>query len=879
MDAPVGFNVSREPCYLQEHRMTCHFFRRRAGFILLATLIAALQLSRAWAAEVYRFAPAGGWVLPTTPEYSAPEPEGQTSNGSWLLALDRQINVTANGDDAYQYVAVRVSSAAGVEEESQFNLQVDPSYQTVDIHFLRVRRGDMSIDARPDARITALPQETQLRERIYNGGHNVNVLLADVRPGDVIEYAYTTHSRETLFPGHYAASLVVGWSDPVHWQRVRVRAPLARPMRAQLSDGSTVPEFVARGATRELLLEWNDLASIPSEDNRPSWYSPWPRLYISDFKDWAEVARVVDPLYSAALHATPSVAAVAREIAATGGSPEQLALRALQYVQEHVSYVSIAIGHGGYQPAMPDTVLQRRYGDCKDKSVLLVALLAQLNISAQPVLVHTRRGRILPDVLPTPFTFDHVIVRMQIGERTYWVDGTDVKQYAPLSVDGPPDFENALPIGSASERLVPIPRPSPGSRRKEIFVTVDVRAGVGKPGKLTVLTRFHGSTADEMRAAIARSSLEKRRADYLDYTTRYYPSAKSAGPLQIDDDKAGDTLDIREVYTLGAAFKDEKNKHALILHADELYDYSDAISSSERRAPLALEYPIFVRQHITALMPETWPVHAETVRVENPAFRYQSEVASSGNKVELKYEYEALNDEVAPAALPKYLADRRAFDDDLGYTLRQDKPLRKRPQEQQPTVLLFIFLVVVGVVTVKLRPLSRWNPEPRVPSAAAPRGISGWLILPAIGTILGPLMTVGRLMPKVVPMQIGNWATAPIQVALAAATATLLVAQAYLISLFFRRRTSAPMVYAAVTWLAVVCSAAVNAWTASTQIADANAAFTLGYVLGRSWPEMALASFVTLYLWRSQRVRATFQELDQQALFSALIPERVSPSD
>jgi transglutaminase-like putative cysteine protease len=848
--------------------MTSHFFGCRARFLLLIALIATLPLPRAWAADAaYRFAPAGNWVLPATPEYSAPEPAGETSDGTWLIALDRQINVTANGNDAYQYLAVRVSIAAGVERESQIDLEVDPSYQTIDIHFLRVRRGDTSIDARQDARITVLPQETQLRERIYNGGYNVNILLADVRPGDVVEYAYTTHSRETLFPGHYATSFVVGWSDPVHWHRVRIRAPLGRPMRARLSNSSTAPEFTVRGTARELVLEGHDLAGIPAEDNRPTWYSPWPRLYVSDFKDWAEVARVVDPLYSAATRATPSVVTVAREISATGGSPEQLALKALQYVQEQVSYVSISIGHGGYQPAAPDTVLQRRYGDCKDKSVLLVALLAQLKISAQPALVHTRRGRILPDMLPTPFAFDHAMVRMQIGANTFWVDGTAVKRYAPLSVDGPPDFENALLVGSASERLVAIPRPSPESRLKETFVTVDVRAGAGKPGKLTVLTRYHGSSADTMRAAIARSSLEQRRADYLDYATHYYASAKSAGPLQINDDTARDILDVREIYTLSSPFKTEKSKYALTLHADELYDYSRTISSSERRAPLALDYPVFVRQHITALMPGTWPVHAEKVRVDNPAFRYESDVAYSGSKVELRYEYEALKEEVAPAALPKYLADRKAFDDDVGYTLRQDRTIKQQfiitPKRRPDRWVTFVFLVVTGVALWRLRPLAHWNPAPHVPQIGAPRGIRGWLILPAIGTALGPLMTIDLFMYKVASMPIGNGWTAPVQVALAATTATLFVAQAYLVSLFFRRRTSAPKLYIATAWLAVVCSAAVNAWIVSTQNMGANAAAIFGYRPGRSWIELALALFVTLYLWRSQRVRATFQEVVQ----------------
>ncbi len=845
-------------------RMTSDSFRRRAGYAFLTLFISALCLSRAWGADsVYRFAPAGGWVLSAKPDYDAPEPTGETSNGSWLLALDRQINVTASGDDSYEYVAVRVSSAAGIEEESQINLKVDPAYQSIDIHFLRLRRGATSIDARPGARITALPQETQVRERIYNGGYNVNVLLADVRPGDVIEYAYTTHSRELMFPGHYAASLTVGWSTPVHWQRVRVRAPLGRPMRAQLSDGSAAPEFIARGAAREFLMEWRDLLSIPGEDNRPTWNSPWPRLYLSDFKDWAEVSHVVDPLFASALRTTAPVAAVAREIAATRESPEQMTLRALQYVQDQVYYVSIAIGRGGYQPAEPDTVLQRRYGDCKDKSVLLVALLAQLHISAQPALVNSRRGRILTDMLPTPFAFDHAIVRVQVGEKTYWVDGTSVKQYTPLSVDAPPDFENALLLGSASDRLVSIPRPASGSRRKEVSVTVDLRDGLDKPGKLSVVTRYLNSMADDMRVRIARQSLERRRADYLDYTTRYYAGAKSAGPLRILDDKARDILELRELYTLDPAFRDGK----MTLHADELYGYSETISTTERRAPLALDYPIFVRQKITALMPEEWPVHVEKVRVGNPAFRYQSEVSYSDRKVELTYEYEALKDEVAPAALQKYLADRRAFDDDVGFVLNRNNKLKTEVTARKQgsgALLFFTFLFATAFAAWALPLIYRWNSAPQAPLAGASRGIAGWLLLPAIGAVAAPMTTAIMLLPTVLSPHAGSSLAVPTQVALAAATAILFVAQLSLIRPFFTRRASVPTIYIAVAWLAVACATAVNASRVSEVNPAAGTEFALGFGLRRSAMELALAVIWTLYLRRSQRVRATFQELGPQ---------------
>ena len=77
--------------------------------------------------------------------------------------------------------------------------------------------------------------------------------------------------------------------------------------------------------------------------------------------------------------------------------------------------MSISIGPGGYRPASPDTVLSRRFGDCKDKALLLTTILRELGIEAQPALVNSRRGRVLTSALPTPYMFDHAIVRARTG--------------------------------------------------------------------------------------------------------------------------------------------------------------------------------------------------------------------------------------------------------------------------------------------------------------------------------------------------------------------------------------------------------------------------------------------------------------------------------
>jgi hypothetical protein len=144
------------------------------------------------------------WVATSPIEYEISPPPGADLGATWLLLLDRQVNVLPDGDELYQRVAMKVLTPTGAERASQFNVVVDPTFQTLDIHALQIVREGTVIDERKSARITALPQETELRERVYNGRYNINVLLSDVRTGDVIEYSYTLHSQEKLFPGHFA---------------------------------------------------------------------------------------------------------------------------------------------------------------------------------------------------------------------------------------------------------------------------------------------------------------------------------------------------------------------------------------------------------------------------------------------------------------------------------------------------------------------------------------------------------------------------------------------------------------------------------------------------------------------------------------------------
>ena len=848
-------------------------FRMGAGIAMLG-LIQLAQASPP-GGSLYRFAPIPGWVKAATVEYDAPLPPQGASNGSWHLLFDRQVNVTEHGSDDYVHVAARVISSSGVDERSQLDLAVDPSFQKLEIHALRVVRGSRVIDVRNASRITALPQETELRNRIYNGDYNVNILFPDVRIGDVVEYAYTRHSQPLNFPGHFAETLSIGWSSPLHFQRIRILSPAAREMFYRVSDGRTVPAPSVRGATREFEWQGHDLAAIVSEDDRPRWYEAWPYLQVSDIKDWSGVARRIVPLFAVKDAPSSDLQEVVRGIRAKGGKPAQQALHALQFVQDQIRYVSISIGRGGYQPSSPNTILARRFGDCKDKSLLLVTLLRELGIEARVALVNSRRGRVLEAGLPTPYAFDHAIVRAKIGPDTFWLDGTANEQFSPLSTDSPANFERALVIDANTSALETIPRPASGSSGKKSDVLIDLRNGMDKPAKLRIATTYAGGLADSTRRSLADDDPEQRQTDYINYIAGYYPGVKTAAPIAIADDPARNLIQVLETYDLTKTFTpDRDGRQEFFLQTDELYRYSQTLKSPVRKVPLAIVYPLLIQQTVRVLLPAKWPVQDETVRIENPAFRYQSQVSYSDQggppQLVLDYRYVALADTVAVADLAKYEEDRHRMYDDLGWYLRppaaQSKPRSTMyyavdgPLHPAPLPRDLLLLCSLVGIWIAWRYLYRYDPEPASIPLDAPVGIRGWLLLPAGVAVLSPLATGLELYRWAHHLDVDRWNALPhsaigpfgslapaVVLAIAACGGLLLVGHGLMVWTFFTKRTSAPRIFVWMCWIAVALNIIMSIYPAGA----------VG-VAGHAARYAVRAGIYTAYMVLSKRVKATF---------------------
>ena len=280
------------------------------------------------------------------------------------------------------------------------------------------------------------------RARDFGGIEVVLVTLRSPVAGAELTYRYTMKIKSLL----YLPRIVRDTSYPTKRLVVRLRWHKDVAMNYDYSG------LEKRSSDREVIFFADDLQELPAESNAcpdrlfllvsGDVFSYKGKKYYS--RTWADVGRFF------ALQAEQSAAdleeaqsLVVRLV--TGSVTRRDTLEAIfGYVADSVSYVPLEIGRGGFDPHSCGLILKRRYGDCKDQSVLLRSLLKGVGIEASLALVYTGEYPDLGVIHPWPALFDHAVVVVADQEGDLILDPSD-----PLSEVG------SLPPGLRGKKYLP----------------------------------------------------------------------------------------------------------------------------------------------------------------------------------------------------------------------------------------------------------------------------------------------------------------------------------------------------------------------------------------------------------------------------------------
>jgi tetratricopeptide (TPR) repeat protein/transglutaminase-like putative cysteine protease len=531
--------------------------------------------------------------------------------------------------------------------------------------------------------------EVQDAPDMFGDGRVLRGPLPATGPGVVVEQEVTVRDTAPFFDSGIVEVADVTASVWAHHVRIVLEAPAGAPLRyvtRLLPATAPRDELIAAGKragdagdkgdkddtgdtgdhTRRLTFDWRDLpAEDAAETGLPPEVPRSPYLAFSTGRSWTDVAR----RYSAIVDQAIRGADLSAWIRAAGGpGPSQLeTMNRLLVRLGEIRYTGVELGQGGLVPRTPAETLRRRFGDCKDKAVLLIAALRALDIPAYAALLNA--GDDQQDVeqeLPGFGGFNHAIVVVP-GTPSIWIDPTD--RFARAG-ELPTDDQGRLALiaSATATGLVRTPEADAAENRsvktREFFL-----ADLGT-ARAVETDEYSGATERDLRAFYVSEDPETLRDAVSDYMRKAYlakdlAAYDHANPLDLSHPfrLRFETRDTRRAVT------DEKSAAVAILPAalfDQLPDEITAEDRDRQGQPRLADYYFsrpFTAEAIYRIVPPPGftpqPLPLTRVRHLGPATLSEEYTAGDGGTVTASLQLASGKRRISPGELDQLRAGVR----------------------------------------------------------------------------------------------------------------------------------------------------------------------------------------------------------------------------
>lgn len=342
------------------------------------------------------------------------------------------------------------------------------------------------------------------------------VSLPVLEPGDRIELAYRVDDVRTGIFGDYfgmRSFLQRGDGAPILHSELTVITPVGRAFDFDTKNG--VPEArVRRDDANGLEIRTWELREIPRFEPEP--YMPpreevVPLVEVTTYGSWNEFSRWWWNLIEKQFLTSPAMEDWIEELRARTDSTAERVREVYDYVTTQIRYVAWEFGIHGYQPYRASTIFARRFGDCKDKSILMRTMLERLGIESHPVLIRAEQLRGEQDLSTALLNhFNHCILFVPgvelegpsgaQAEDGIYLDGT--AQYNDWrSLPSTDQGARVLIVEGEDSRVATTPVAPADANLISIEERVNVRAG--GTARVEGTLRAMGDSAAQLRAVLA----------------------------------------------------------------------------------------------------------------------------------------------------------------------------------------------------------------------------------------------------------------------------------------------------------------------------------------------------------------------------------------
>jgi tetratricopeptide (TPR) repeat protein len=422
----------------------------------------------------------------------------------------------------------RIAAESAVDENASVEADWSPWYDERPVITARVVTKSGAVHTLDASAITETPGESN--SDIFSDKRVLHAPLPAVEEGSIVEYVITTKGKTPIPGAGTSALFYFGRWVPVHRSRIVIAGPASVKPRIVNKSG-TFPVVEEKNGIRRTVFERERMEAFDGTEESyvPFDDSSYSYVAFSTGASWQQIAAQYSQIVDRQIAGSDLTTLVHNTIGNATDRREIIA-RLLAAIQKDVRYAGVEVAEGTIIPRAPSTVLKNKYGDCKDKATLLVAMLRAAGIPANVVLLRSGVDLDVHADLPGLGRFNHAIVRAG-GDDPVWIDPTD--EFARVS-ELPSEDQGRLGLIAAPETtaLTLTPElPSTANVRRETRVFT-----LPENGKAQVVETIE--TVGAVDAAQRRWFTTTNAKDYKESLESYvkdYYLAKALGKFDATD--------------------------------------------------------------------------------------------------------------------------------------------------------------------------------------------------------------------------------------------------------------------------------------------------------------------------------------------------------
>jgi len=301
---------------------------------------------------------------------------------------DMQINYNKPKPQFYYHYIIQLHSLEAIQQNSTITIIYFPAFQNYELHHIRVWRDGKKIDMINSAKITFNSFDVVADSPRHEGAKTIQLYLPDIRREDIIDISYSLSGQNTAFADRAIGAQSMSASTKSYNSYRSYTVPNERPLNFKYFNNYKKPVITKNQQETTYEWNWKVIEKTEWESNVPVWYPQIPSIIYSDYNTWAEVDEWANKLFFIPDNKVTSLTSLVKNLIKDAKDDDSRIKAILSFMQSEIRYVGIEIGRNGYRPFKPKKVLERRYGDCKDQTVLMTKLLRIANIDAWPALVN-----------------------------------------------------------------------------------------------------------------------------------------------------------------------------------------------------------------------------------------------------------------------------------------------------------------------------------------------------------------------------------------------------------------------------------------------------------------------------------------------------------